>query len=142
MRNRYLENLNSIIKIKIEGKNINNFITRIIKKKIEIIKLRYEKSMSSKVFTDPYSFVNEKSMELDKYIKSLDVEIKNKYNESKSKFMQQLVKLDTLSPLKTLSRGYSITEKDGKIIKSKNDLNKNDEIEIKFFDGIKHAKVL
>ena len=98
--------------------------------------------MSSKVFTDPYSFVNEKSMELDKYIKSLDVEIKNKYNESKSKFMQQLVKLDTLSPLKTLSRGYSITEKDGKIIKSKNDLNKNDEIEIKFFDGIKHAKVL
>ena len=56
--------------------------------------------------------------------------------------MQQLVKLDTLSPLKTLSRGYSITEKDGKIIKSKNDLNKNDEIEIKFFDGIKHAKVL
>ena len=39
MRNRYLENLNSIIKIKIEGKNINNFITRIIKKKIEIIKL-------------------------------------------------------------------------------------------------------
>ena len=113
-----------------------------LKKKIEIIKLRYEKSMSSKVFTDPYSFVNEKSMELDKYIKSLDVEIKNKYNESKSKFMQQLVKLDTLSPLKTLSRGYSITEKDGKIIKSKNDLNKNDEIEIKFFDGIKHAKVL
>ena len=113
-----------------------------LKKKIEIIKLRYEKSMSSKVFTDPYSFVNEKSMELDKYIKSLDVEIKNKYNESKSKFMQQLVKLDTLSPLKTLSRGYSITEKDGKIIKSKNDLNKNDEIEIKFFYGIKHAKVL
>ena len=40
-----------------------------LKKKIEIMKLRYEKSMSSKVFTDPYSFVNEKSMELDKYIK-------------------------------------------------------------------------
>ena len=113
-----------------------------LKKKIEVMNLRYEKVMSSKVFTDPYRFINEKSIELDKCIKSLDVEIKNKYNESKSKFMQQVAKLDTLSPLKTLTRGYSITEKEGKIIKSKSELNKNDEIEIKFFDGSKKAKVL
>ena len=39
MKNRYLENLNSIIKIKVEGKNINHYISRMIKKKIEIIKL-------------------------------------------------------------------------------------------------------
>ena len=113
-----------------------------LKKKIEVMNLRYEKVMSSKVFTDPYRFINEKSIELDKCIKSLDVDIKNKYNEAKSKFMQQVAKLDTLSPLKTLTRGYSITEKDGKIIKSKSELNQNDEIEIIFFDGSKKGKVL
>ena len=40
MRNRTIENnINSIIKVKIEGKNINNYIKRIIKRKINIIKL-------------------------------------------------------------------------------------------------------
>ena len=39
MRNRYIEKLDNIIKIKVEGKNINNYIKRIIKKKIQIIKL-------------------------------------------------------------------------------------------------------
>jgi len=39
MRNRYLEKFDSIIKIKIEGKNINNYIKRLIKNKINIIKL-------------------------------------------------------------------------------------------------------
>ncbi len=39
MKNRYLEKLDDIIKIKIEGKNINNYIKRILKRKINIIKL-------------------------------------------------------------------------------------------------------
>ena len=39
MENRYLEKYNNIIKIKIEGKNIDNYIKRIIKNKINIIKL-------------------------------------------------------------------------------------------------------
>ena len=34
-----MEKLSSIVKVKVEGKNINNYISRIIKKKIEIIKL-------------------------------------------------------------------------------------------------------
>ncbi len=39
MKNRYLEKFDDIIKIKIEGKNINNYIKRILKRKINIIKL-------------------------------------------------------------------------------------------------------
>ena len=39
MKNRYMEKLSSIVKVTVEGKNINNYISRIIKKKIEIIKL-------------------------------------------------------------------------------------------------------
>ncbi len=39
MRNRYIEKFDSIIKIKIEGKNINNYIKRLLKRKINIIRL-------------------------------------------------------------------------------------------------------
>lgn len=39
MRNRYLERMDSIIKIKIEGSNIHNYLKRIMKQKIQIIKI-------------------------------------------------------------------------------------------------------
>ena len=39
MRNRYIEKFDSIIKIKIEGKNINNYIKRLLTRKINIIRL-------------------------------------------------------------------------------------------------------
>lgn len=39
MRNRYLEKLDNIVKIKVEGSNIYNYLRRVIKKKINIIKI-------------------------------------------------------------------------------------------------------
>ena len=39
MRNRYLETFDSIVKIKIEGSNIHNYLKRVMKKKINIIKV-------------------------------------------------------------------------------------------------------
>lgn len=113
-----------------------------LKKKIEVMSLRYDKVMASHVFKDPFKKINEYSVELDKYVRSLEISIKNKHSEQKSKFVEKVAKLDTLSPLKTLSRGYSITEKQGKIVNSKKDLKKDDEVEIKFFDGTKQAKII
>ncbi len=52
-----------------------------------------------------------------------------------------IAKLDALSPLKTLYRGYSITEKNNKVIKSKEELKTNDLIEIRFIDGKKKKQL-
>lgn len=106
------------------------------------MRLRFDKITASQVFKDPYKRVNEYSQLLDKYIKSLEASVKNSHNKAKIVFTEKVARLDTLSPLKTLSRGYSITQKDGKIVKSKNDLNKDDKIEIRFADGEKHAKIV
>ena len=113
-----------------------------LKKKVEVMRLRFDKIDASQAFKDPYKKINEYSQVLDKYIKSLEVNIKNVHNKAKLEFKEKVAKLDALSPLKTLSRGYSITQKDGKIVKSKNDLNKDDKIEIRFADGEKHAKIV
>ena len=67
--------------------------------------------------------------------------IKTKQEKEKSKFMELTGKLDAYSPLKTLSRGYSITEKEGKIIKTKEQLNNGDIIDIRFVDGKIQAKI-
>ena len=43
---------------------------------------------------------------------------------------------------KTLTRGYSITEKDNEIIKSVKQLKENDKIKIRFQDGEKNAQII
>ena len=113
-----------------------------LKKKLEVMRLRIDKINASQVFKEPYRKINDYSLELDKNIKSLEVSIKNILSKSKSEFAEKVAKLDALSPLKTLTRGYSITEKNGIVITSKDDLSKDDEIQLRFFDGEKQAKII
>ena len=113
-----------------------------LKKKIEFMKLRYQKCMSSKVFTDPTAKIKEQYINLDIIIKNLENLITNKVKDSKTKSIELISKLDTLSPLKTLTRGYSIVQKDGKTIKSVKELKTNDTLGIRFTDGEIKTKVL
>ena len=111
-------------------------------KKVEIMKLRYEKCMSSRVFKDPLRNINDNYLKIDTFIKRLENTIKTKQKEEKTKYVELISKLDTLSPLKTLTRGYSLIEKDGEIIKSVNDVKSEEKIDIRFVDGVKKAKIL
>ena len=111
-------------------------------KKVEIMKLRYEKCMSSRVFKEPLRNINDNYLKIDAYIKRLENTIKAKQKEEKTKYIELVSKLDALSPLKTLTRGYSIIEKNNKIVKSIKELNTGEEINIRFVDGKKEAKIL
>lgn len=122
--------------------NYQNRMRQSLKKKIELMKLRYEKCMKSRVFTDPTRNIKDKYIILDTYIKRLETKIRNIQKEKQTKYIEIVAKLDTLSPLKTLTRGYCLTEKEGNIIKSVKQLETNDEIKLKFYDGEKKAKVL
>ena len=82
--------------------------------------------MASKVFTDPTAKIKELYIELDNKIKQLESHITNKIKELKTKEIEVVSKLDTLSPLKTLTRGYAIATKNDKSVKSIKDLKKDD----------------
>ena len=111
-------------------------------KKVEIMKLRYEKCMSSRVFKEPLRNINDNYLKIDAYIKKLENSIKTKQKEEKTKYIELISKLDTLSPLKTLTRGYSLVEENDKIIKSAKDVKTGDKINIRFVDGTKQAEIL
>ena len=98
--------------------------------------------MINKVFKDPLQNVHEKYISLDMINKSLQNSINNKVQINKTKMVELITKLDSLSPLKTLTRGYSILEKDDKIVKSVKSLNINEEISIRLIDGNAKAKVI
>ena len=113
-----------------------------LKKKIEFMKLRYQKCMTSKTFTDPTSKIKEQYINLDIMIKKLETLTTNKVKDLKTKSVELISKLDTLSPLKTLTRGYSIAQKQGKTIKSIKEIKKDDTLDIRFIDGEVKTKVL
>ena len=124
---------------------INTYQNRLkisLTKKVEIMKLRYEKCMSSFVFKEPTRRINENYIKLDSYIKQLENLINTKNEKEKKRYVELVAKLDTLSPLKTLMRGYSIAEKEGKIVKSIEELKKDDNIDIRLTDGKVQAKII
>jgi len=127
------------------SQKINTYKNRLrlaLSKKYEMLKLRYEKSMSSSVFKEPRRMVNDHAILLDQYIKKLEVAINNKRQSEKEKYVKLVSKLDTLSPLKTLTRGYSIIEKDGKTVNSVKQLENGIDVDIRLIDGKTKAKII
>lgn len=111
-------------------------------KKLELISLRYQKCMASRVFKEPMQTINEQYMILDKVIKKLEHNIENKLKDERTKMIKKVAKLDALSPLKTLTRGYTVTQYNGKVVNSSKILKTGDEIELTFSDGKNNAKII
>lgn len=124
--------------------NIEKYKNRLsigLNKKLELMKLRYEKLMSTKSFKEPLLRIQDEYVKLDNVMKLICDKTMDKYKESNFAFLNLVSKLDSLSPLKTLARGYSIIQKDNMVIKSKEDLISGDKIEITLTDGTVNAVV-
>lgn len=114
-----------------------------LKKKVEYMRLAYEKCISSKVFKEPLFKINEYGMVLDNIIKDMNNLMLSNIQKEKILVAKSSAKLDALSPLKTLSRGFCIVEdKSHQIVKSSNDLKENDKINLIFTDGNREAKIV
>lgn len=62
--------------------------------------------------------------------------------QKKNLFVPVLSKLETLSPLLTLKRGYTITKKNNQVIQSAKMIKKDDLLEVEFQDGVVQTKVI
>ena len=133
----------NVIDIKLNLEKYNNRFKNSLKKKIELMRLRYEKCMTRRVFKEPLQKINERYITIDMRVKQIQNLINNKIKDDKTKMIELITKLDTLSPLKTLARGYSLaTDVKGKVIGSVKDVKKDDELILRFKDGKTNVKVI
>ena len=135
----------AVADIKEVKEKINTYKSRAklaLKKKIEYMRLLYEKTSQSRVFTNPTQKINEYYITVDNIMKNLENSINIKMKDSRGKSTELIAKLDTLSPLKTLTRGYCLAQQDGNLINSSKMLKKDDKITLRFNDGTKEAQVL
>lgn len=128
------------LQLKIEG--YQNRYKQALIRKVQLMKLRYEKCMQSRVFTQPLQKINEQYMIIDMKIKTMEHSILQKLQIEKANFQKLVLQLDTLSPLKTLARGYGIVYKQGDRVKSITDLKEKDEISIRLQDGEAKATII
>ncbi len=133
----------NIADILLDLNKYNNRLKNSLNKKIELMRLRYEKCIVSRVYKEPLQKINEKYISIDMKVKQMHNIINNRIKDNKAKMIELITKLDTLSPLKTLARGYSLTmDSNGKIINSAKSLKKDDKLILKFKDGDTNVKVI
>lgn len=89
----------------------------------------------------PMSIVVNKRIRFDNIVNTLNMNILRVLENKKNIFEKNVTRLELLNPLKILSRGYSVTKKEDKMVKSKKDLKKGDNIEIIFSDGSRNAVI-
>lgn len=128
-----------IEEVKLKISTYRNRYKLALKKKVEFMRLRYEKCMTKRVFKEPLQYINEQYIRIDMLQKNIENSIKRTVEGKRTDLIKNISKLDALSPLKTLNRGYSITSLNNKIIKSAHDLKAGDNIKLKFIDGEKSA---
>lgn len=102
---------------------------------IQCERLRLEQLMKSPSMRHPLDKVNQKKLDLENYKRSIAEAVRRKVEKEKSTLSVLCGKLDVLSPLTVLARGYSITMKEGNIIKSVKQVHNGDELDIVFTDG-------
>lgn len=86
------------------------------------------KDFAKKAFSD-------KMQRLDNAEESILNKMTDKLSKSQSDLTLLIAKLDSLSPLKTLSRGYTLALKGENKVTSVKDISKSDEIKLIFSDG-------
>ena len=133
----------NIEEIKIKLTSYERQLKNALYKKVEIMKLRYEKCLKSSVFTNPLQRVNDSYLMVENIQRKLENLVNIKVKENKEYMIKYISKLDALSPLKTLTRGYSIVmDNNNKVINTVTKLNTGDIIKIRLKDGEKETKVL
>ena len=84
---------------------------------------------------DPFNTINIKRMMLDGTEIKLNSFAKNKIQKYRHDFSSTVAKLNALSPLNVLARGYSVAYSNGKIVSSSDDLTVGDNLNIDFYNG-------
>ncbi|HEY5583939.1 MAG TPA: exodeoxyribonuclease VII large subunit [Ruminiclostridium sp.] len=105
-------------------------------KKLTMCRTQIQKANSRHVFRQPYDKVNQYRLKLDNEFKHLFKNNEMRLNDNKSKFGMLTGKLDVLSPLKILERGYSVVRKpQGDIVNKLEQVHIGDNLEICFKNG-------
>jgi len=108
-----------------------------LRKSVRDKRQKLERLMDRTPFRQPFNIVYQNRMKLDVLAKYLHKAMMAREERYKSCLAGLVGRLDALSPLKTITRGYSIVKstRSGRLVKSVNDVCKGEILEVNVIDG-------
>ena len=109
---------------------------QVLGKKLEFYRRRLDDIASRKVLQSPTGYIDLKRMETDILKNRLLAAQEKRLSAARQAYVGYASKLDALSPLKVLSRGYALaSDEKGRIIRCTDDVEAGEKIELSLSDG-------
>ena len=107
-----------------------------MRKQLNTLRERLDVCAQRRVLTDPMTLVDNRRMELDRSRERLASAEEKILAVKRQRFVASTAKLEAMSPLKVLTRGYAIADDEkGKTIRSTEQLHRGDRITLRLSDG-------
>ena len=113
-----------------------------MEKSLKSLSQRLDALKSKRVLTDPGVYLDNRRMDLDRARDRLLAASERQLAAKRQSFVKLGAALDAMSPLRVLSRGYTVSsDREGKVLKSVRDLRAGQEISVRFSDGFADCRV-
>lgn len=116
---------------------------RSVQKSLQFSRHQLDILRNNRVLQSPLTFFQDRKVVLDFQYHKLQASMKRNVDMRRRSFVGMASRLDAMSPLKVLARGYSLTRSaSGTVITSAHTLKVGDVISVKFLSGEVNAQVL
>ena len=96
---------------------------------------RLETLLKSRALSEPQTLVEEQQMRVDYVVKNLQTSFAGTVAGEQKRLSAAAAKLDALSPLKVLGRGYAIARKGERVLRSVKDVKSGEHLTVRLSDG-------
>lgn len=130
-----------VLELKAELISNKQYMYNLVKNRINSEKNKLRAIEKSGALKDPVVKINDSRRNLLYLSERLTDVAQKTIDTNKIKFSRLAGKLDALSPLKVISRGYALVSSDSGIVKSVKNINKGDSVKVELSDGSFNATV-
>lgn len=128
------------------SEKFNNVYRMLYRQAMQVIergRMRVERCSDRPVFKNPVSKINDERQYLDSLSHMFETACRAALRTKRQELAEAAAKLNGLSPLGTLGRGYSLTKDDsGRVVRSVSQVNSGDIINVTVADGEFSARVV
>ncbi|MBQ6553436.1 MAG: exodeoxyribonuclease VII large subunit [Clostridia bacterium] len=110
-------------------------------KRVELCRRRLDELKSRRCMESPMYQVDQRRMNLDYAVKAFASAMKLRTEQARKRLSEAAASLNAMSPLNVLARGYSISEKEGRPLRSAKELSAGDAITVLLRDGSAGCRV-
>ena len=110
-------------------------------RELTLARERLRRFEQSRALSDPMNMVEDRRMLLDRQSARLATALTGQLAGERERFAAAAAKLDALSPLKVLARGYAIPQKGEKVVTSAKELQENERFALRLQDGTVPCRV-